>query len=155
MQAAYAMFATLYNQDVGEAGGQRLAIQFIENVIQPFVALILLIASFAFIAMSIYAFYLLTTANGDEDQQKQGYQTITAAIIGFLLLKFPPVIVRTIYGTPGCRTSFLSLCTEEVPPDISGTVRIMTNVINYVNGFLAIVAVLMFIWAGWLVLSSR
>jgi hypothetical protein len=67
-----------------------------------------LLAAFGFIAMAIWAFFVMATA-GDEEKVKKSRNTILYAIIGFLLIKVPYEIVKAFYGRPGCENSSGSL----------------------------------------------
>jgi hypothetical protein len=47
-----------------------LAANFIEKVLQPLISLLETAASFFFLAVMIYAFFRIVTANGDETKVK-------------------------------------------------------------------------------------
>jgi hypothetical protein len=66
MQSAFSVVDLLYDKNVN--GNTALA--FSKNIIMPFVHLIQLLASFAFLAMAIFAFYKIVTAGGDEEKAK-------------------------------------------------------------------------------------
>jgi len=85
MQIAYVFISTLFDKQITGNTAQ----SFLESIVYPFVNMLQLLASFAFLAMAFYAFFKIITAGGEEDQVKKGKQTIIAALIGFLLIKVP------------------------------------------------------------------
>lgn len=58
MQIAYILIATLYDKKVDGI----TASDFLDKIIYPFIRMLELLASFAFLAMAFYAFYLIITA---------------------------------------------------------------------------------------------
>lgn len=149
MQIAYVLVATLYDRQVTGV----TAFDFLEKIIYPFIRMLELLASFAFLAMAFYAFYLIITAGGADDKAKKGKQTILFAIAGFLLLKVPRTLVESIYGKAECDSGLFGIC-RITSPDLSATVQIMTKAINYFNGFIGIITVILIIYAGFLVLTG-
>ena len=66
----------------------------------------------------------------------------------------PGKLVQSIYGRARCDTPILfSVCKIE-DPNLSGFVSVFTSIVNYVNGFLALVIVILTLYAGFLVLTS-
>jgi uncharacterized membrane protein YqaE (UPF0057 family) len=61
MQIAYSIWRTLYLDDTFGRVDGRLGWMTWANVFEPIVNILLLLASFAFIAMAIYAFYTIIT----------------------------------------------------------------------------------------------
>lgn len=57
--------------------------------------------------MGTWAAFKLTTALGNDEKIKQAKSMVAAAIIGFLLLQIPKLLVRVFYG-------------DVTNPDISG-----------------------------------
>ncbi|NDK19594.1 hypothetical protein GW819_02020 [Candidatus Gracilibacteria bacterium] len=149
MQVAYVLVSTLYDTSVNGV----TAFDFLEKIVYPFVRLLELLASFAFLAMAFFAFYTIITGGGSEEKAKKGKQTIIFAIIGFLLIKVPRVLVESIYGKAQCDGGLFGIC-QVTSPNLSATVQIMTTAINYFNGFVGIVVVLLIIYAGFLVLTG-
>ena len=149
MQIAYVLVSTLYDRQVsGET-----AFDFLDKVVYPFVRMLELLASFAFLAMAFYAFYLIITAGGTEDKAKKGKQTIIFALIGFILIKIPRTLVESIYGRVQCDGGLFGIC-RVTSPNLNATVQIMTTAINYFNGFVGLITVLLIIYAGFLVLTG-
>lgn len=75
------------------------------------------------------------------------------AIAGFLLIKIPRVLVESIYGRAECESGLFGIC-KITSPDLSATVQIMTKLINYFNGFIGLITVILIIYAGFLVLTG-
>lgn len=149
MQVAYVVVSTLFDQKVSGA----TAFDFLDKIIYPFVRMLEVLASFAFLMMAFYAFYLIITAGGTEDKAKKGKQTIIFALIGFILIKIPRVLVESIYGRAECEGGLFGIC-RVTAPNLNATVQIMTTAINYFNGFIGIITVLLIIYAGFLVLTG-
>ncbi len=152
MQSAYVFVSTLYDKNVSGNTANLL----LDRVVNPFVSLLGTLASFIFLAVAFVAFFRLVTAGGNDEQAKGAKRAIFTGIVGFLLIKIPKVLVESIYGKAGhdCGSyTFFGTCRLE-DPDLGRTVTIMTNFVNYLNGFLAVITVLLIIYAGWLVVSS-
>lgn len=151
MQIAYTLIVTLFDKQVTGS----TAFDFMEKIVYPLVRMLELLASFAFLAMAFYAFYRISTAGGDEEKAKKGKRTILFALVGFLALKVPRVLVESIYGKATCDTGLLGIGVCNISsPDLSATVQIMTKAINYFNGFVGLVTVILIIYAGFLVLTG-
>lgn len=134
MQISYTAVAILFDKDVNEALWESL----IEWLFLPLVNLLLLWASFAFLLMGIVAFYLLVTANGDDEKAKKWKQTVFYAVIGFVVIKFADIIVNAsysgVYNPTGAATTDL--------------IDLMSRIINWVSTFVWLVVVLMIMYAG-------
>jgi len=151
MQIAYVAISTLFDQQITGY----TAFVFLDNVIYPLVRLLDVVASFAFLAMAFYAFFKIVGAGGEEEKIKKGKNTVLAALLGFILLKVPGVLVSSIYGKAQCSDTILGVCQMTLAdPNLSDTTRIMTTLVNYLNGFIGLITVLLIIYAGWLTLSS-
>jgi hypothetical protein len=59
MQIPFTIYSVIFDKEVNA----NLAVNVKEKLINPFVNLMMLLASFAFIAVAIYAFYRIITAN--------------------------------------------------------------------------------------------
>lgn len=66
MQSAYSFVNVLYDKNVN---GQT-ALDFSDMILYPFIHLLQVLASFAFLAMAFFAFYKIVTAGGDEERVK-------------------------------------------------------------------------------------
>jgi hypothetical protein len=73
MQIAYSLWSTLYLKSGSNAFdiNGRLAWTFWINIFEPIVNIMLLLASFGFIAMAVYSFYTIITGGGDEEKLKK------------------------------------------------------------------------------------
>lgn len=104
MQMAFSFTKIIFDRGVGET----VAFSLIENLIGPLIALLETLASLFFIAIAIFAFYRLITANGNEDAISKAKNTIIYAIIGFMIVRFARAIVEAFYGKIDCESwSFL------------------------------------------------
>lgn len=100
------------------------------------------------------AFFRLATAAGNDEKAKKGKQRIIYALVGFLLIKIPGVLVSSIYGDVQCDNRLILQICKVTDPNLSKSLSIMTTFVNYVNGFLALVIVLLIIYSGFLVITS-
>lgn len=155
MQIAFAFTKIMFDQGISA----RLGASLIEHLVWPMIALIQTIAAVFFLAVAIFAFYRLITANGNEEAVKSGKMTILYAIIGFMILRFARAIVEAFYGHINCESFSLGFvtiegqnCVNEV--NISEGTDIIITVLNYFNGFVAIVVMIMLIYAGAQILLS-
>lgn len=149
MQISYVLVSNLFDKSVTWV----TAFDFLDKIIYPFIKMLELLASFAFLAMAFYAFYQIVTAWGADDKAKKWKQTILYAIAGFLLIKIPRVLVQSIYGKAECDSGLFGIC-KITSPDLNATVQIMTKLINYFNGFIGLITVILIIYAGFLVLTG-
>ena len=67
MQAAFVFVDTLYNKNVNGY----TSMLFLDKIVYPFVHLLEMLASFAFLAMAFYAFFRIASAAGDEEKVKK------------------------------------------------------------------------------------
>lgn len=155
MQIAFAFVETVFDRWVSA----RLWASIVENLVAPMIALLQTLASVFFIAMAIFAFYRLITANGNEEAVKSGKMTILYALIWFLIIRFAQAIVEAFYGRIDC-TSFgggfivwaWENCLNSI--DVSEGAGIIITIINWLNGFVAIAVMIMLIYAGAQILLS-
>lgn len=159
-QIAYLFVSTLFDRNISENLAEDLA----QKLFDPFISLLETGASFFFIAIAVYAFYKLVTAGGNEDAVKEGKMSIVYAIIWFIAVKITKTIVYTIYGKIDCSADFDELfdigqvwnraqCLEK--QDLDWFAQLVVNIINWANGFIWIVVVLLVIYAGAKILFSR
>jgi hypothetical protein len=157
MQMAFSIWNSLIIKDSAKLGSV-FWWQFWVNVLSPIVNIMLMLAAFGFLMMMIYAFYVIVTGGGDEEKLKKGKNIVIYAIVGFVLIKLPQAIINAIYGQPDCKEKLAGLitvgdCAIE-KQEISASIGIIGKLINFFNGFLAIICVILVIYAGWLVLIS-
>lgn len=80
----------------------------LEEVINALVQLIRPVFLLTFLAMLIYGAFVYMTARDDDSKVKSARSTMIAAIIGFALAVFAPVIVdfvAKLLGVPGLSTN--------------------------------------------------
>lgn len=136
---------------------------FWSNIIEPIIGLLQYLAAFGFLAMAIYGFYVVVTGAGEEEKLEKGKKTILYGIVGFLFVQVPYTLVSMIYkGVPKCEKTATNLwsysshnCTSGENADLSGVVNWVGEFFKFLNGFLTLLCVLMAIYAGWLLLTSR
>lgn len=162
MQIAYSIWTTMLSGGGGSGFSSMLAWDFWNNIIAPIVQLLQFLASFAFLAMMIYAFYIIITGGGDEEKLKKGYHTLGYGLVGILLIQVPYRLVSLIYGdVPDCAESATlwsfagGSCTSNSITDVDGVVELIGKFFQFFHGFLTLFCVLMAIYAGWLLLASR
>lgn len=152
MQIAFVFTQILFDQWVSAS----LWAILIQNLVLPMIALIQTLASIFFIAVAIFAFYRLVTANGNDEAIKSGKMTIFYALIGFLIVKLAQTIVEAFYGKINCGSGATigwgTSCVNV--SDVSEWIQIIIRIINWLNGFVAIVVLIMIIYAGAQILLS-
>ncbi|QFR39718.1 hypothetical protein A9Q91_05915 [Candidatus Gracilibacteria bacterium 28_42_T64] len=157
MQLSYSVIKVLFDKDISE----RLAVDFIDAIINPLIQLVETGASFMFIGIAIYSFYAIVTANGDEEKIKTGKMSVLYGIIGFIIIKFSTTIVDSVYGKINCPTvsiksifdtSLGNKCIEKT--NLSGLTGIIVDIINWMNSLVGIAVIIMIIYAGVQVLFS-
>ncbi len=162
MQIAYSVWATLYLNIQGtwldNPINSQLWWQFWKNIFEPIVGILLMLAWLWFLIMAVYAFYIIVTGGGDEEKLKKGKNIIIYAFIWYLLVRLPKPLITAIYWEPkeACKnTTWLSIWNCELSEKkLSGGIEIFGKLINYLNSFLMLLAVLLVIYAGWLVFIS-
>jgi len=154
MQVAYGFIRTLtvYN---GWVIWQPFWQEVYLNIIEPLIKILEMWASFAFIAIAIYAFYKIVTSNWDDEKAKTWKMTIVYAIIWFIVIKISRAIVETVYWKINCdatnaKSFFIfqnDKCIE--PASLSKFAQIVLDIINWMNGFVWIITVIMiiYVWA--------
>lgn len=145
MQTAYSFTKSLYDKWVN----QWVSFSFVTDIIYPFIHMLEYLASFIFLAIAIYAFFRLVTANWREDKIKLWKNSIIQAIIWFIVIKISWWIVSNIYGQLNCSNS--SIITEAClkNPNIEWTLWVVVTVINWINWFIWILIIVMIIYS-WL-----
>ena len=158
LQSSYGIVGVLYNLDVGTQG-QASGVEVLEGIVYHFIDLLQILVAFIFIAMMIYAFFKIVTAQGDEEKVKRGKREIFYLLFGFVGVKIADIVVATTYGTVdtncvGSDSLFVSSNCVLQQADVSSSIVIMTTIVNWLDGFIAILVVLAIIWAGFLILTS-
>ncbi len=146
-QLSYSFTNILYQNEVT----QGLGVDLNEYLIQPLISFIETAAAFVFLTMMIIAFYKMVTANGNEDQVKQGKMTVLYALIWFIVLKFAKTIVIATNGKLNCNINIVTTDRNDCirNNDIPGLAWIITEIINWANGFVGIIVVVLiiYVWA--------
>lgn len=160
MQIGFSVWRTLYLNAsyTGTFIDGRVGWLFWSNILTPIVNIMFVLASFGFLAMAVYAFYTLVTANGSDEKVKKGKNIIIYAIAGYILIRVPKLLIPAIYGEPAaaCKnTNWLAMgtCTLE-NKNLAAGVNIFGKILTYVSSFLALLAVLLVIYAWWLIFTS-
>lgn len=157
MQLALSFVTLGFDQGVSAKVGEN----FISIIVEPMLLLLQTLASIFFIAVAIFAFYRLVTANGEEDKIKSGKNSILYAIIGFMIVKFAGVIVNAFYGQVSCKettqwtgpvSATTTVCWNEA--DFSQGVSLIMSIITWLNSFVALAVLVMIIYAGIQILLS-
>lgn len=131
-----------------------LATNIIHDIIEPFIYLLQTGASFFFLSIMIYSFFLLVTAGWDEEKVKNWKMAILYAAIWFIIIKISNILVSSVYWEKINQIQSW-LCTAiSTDCNISWTVKIIVNIINWMNTFIYIIIVLMIIYAWFTILIS-
>lgn len=157
MQIAFAFVDVVYDKNV-EA---RLAYRLFDAIVLPLISLIQTLASLFFIALAIFAFYSIITANGNEEAVKTWKMTIFYALIGFIAMRFAREIVEAFYWRVSCGGitwgNIINAPTTDNcinVQDLSEWINIIVTIINWLNGFVALWVLIMIIYAGFMILTS-
>ena len=156
MQIAYSFTVTLYANSIWE----QLAFDLITNIINPFIWLMEFMASIFFLAIAIFAFYRLVTANWKEEEITRAKMSILYAIIWFILIKLAKVIVEWVYWKLECKNSSIAWFSETITKCISDNnadslVSYILTIINWANWFIWIITIILIIYAWFNVLFSN
>lgn len=106
MQTAYSIVMFFTGPGVTAVNGS-LALSINKGILLPLTSFLLTFGQITFLFMGTWAAFKLTTALGNDEKIKQAKSMVAAAIIGFLLLQIPKLLVRVFYG-------------DVTNPDISG-----------------------------------
>ena len=147
-QIAYYMVNVLFDENINVA----LATNFIDIIIQPLIKLLETSASFIFIAMMIYAYYRIVTSNWDEEQAKAWKMSVVYAIVWFILIKSSSKLVDSVYSKISCSSIGWVNCTSNI--EVTWVAEMIVNIINWMNGFIWLIVVILIIYAGFMVLTS-
>ena len=156
MQMAYAYTLTLYAKSVWES----LAFSLIDNIINPLIWLVEVLASFVFIAIAIFAFYRMITANWKEEEVSRAKMSIVYAIMWVILLKLAKLIVEWVYGKLECKAesvAWLDIITTTClwNAQYSTLTNYILQVINWVNSFIWIITIILIIYAWFNIIFSH
>lgn len=126
-------------------------------IIYPLLNFLRYIAAVIFFLILIFAFYKIIFAGGNEEWFQNGKKTFIAAAIGFIVMLLAEPIVRMVYGWDNCSWDKLfGIPTECVNRQFSPNsfFDIIIKIIIFLNWFIALVTVIMIMYAGFLVLTG-
>ena len=127
------------------------------NIIYPILNFLRYIAATCFFLVAIWAFYRIVTSAGNEEGFDAGKKIFIGAIIGFVIMMIAEPLVRLAYGGGSCGGNKIfgvsTDCTNRVF-DASGVLGTIAKIIVFLNGFIALVVIIMIIYAGFLVLTG-
>ncbi len=157
MQLALSFVTIGFDQGVSAEIGENI----IFVIVQPMLLLLQTLASIFFMAVAIFSFYRLITANGNEESAKSGKMSILYAIIGFMIVRFAGTIVNAFYGQVNCSDGSSGgqivatnekICRNEA--EFSEWINLIMSIITWLNSFVALVVMLMIIYAWAQILLS-
>ncbi len=120
-------------------------------IVMPLISFIETFIWALFIAIAVYSFYRLVTANWNEEIIKSWKMSIFYAIVWFIIIRFVRILVWSMYWNIYC-TNWDNSCLWSV--NSSGAANIIITIINWINSFLAIIIVIMIIYAWFNILLS-
>lgn len=127
------------------------------NIIYPLLNFLRYIAATCFFLTAIYAFYRIVTSAGNEEGFDAGKKIFIGSIIGFIIMMIAEPLVRIAYGGGKCGGNTIfgvsTNCTNRVF-DASGVLGTIAKIIVFLNGFIALVVIIMIIYAGFLILTG-
>lgn len=141
MQLSYSAVLILFDKRVEDD----LAIDLFNDLFAPLIDLLLFWASFVFLVMWIFAFFMIITANGDEEKAKKWKMTVFYAIIWFLIIKFAQVLVNGVYSDT------YNIDNSSVPD----LIRLFSTIINWLSTFIGLLVVIMIIYSGFLLIFGN
>lgn len=127
------------------------------RIIYPLLSFLRYIAAIVFFIVLIIAFYKIIIARWDQEWFRNGTRTFIAAAIGFIIILLAEPIVRMVYGWYNCQgRPIFGIPTECVNRQFSpdGFFNIIIKIIIFLNWFIALVTVIMIMYAGFLVLTG-
>ncbi len=127
------------------------------NIIYPLLNFLRYIAAICFFIAIVYAFYTIIFAGWDEEGFQKGKSIFITSTIGFIIMLVAEPIVRMAYGWSNCGWSKLfgisTECTNRVF-DTSIFLGTAVKIIVFLNGFIALVTIIMIMYAGFLILTG-
>lgn len=148
-QVAFYMINVLFDRSINV----RLAENFIDIIMQPLISVLETAASFLFLAIMIFAFFRIITANWDEAKATSWKMSVFYAAVWFIVIKLAKAIVYTTYWKTNCRSSiYQTNCVNQT--NLHWFAQIIVRVIDWMNSFIWIIVILLIIYAWFLVLTS-
>jgi len=132
-----------------------LAFNLSDNIINPLIKLLETLASIFFLWIAIYSFVRLVSAWGNEERVKSWKNSIIYALIGFWIVILARKVVETIYWFWKCNENpLLDVCLKVQKIELSKFNEVFLNVVNWANSFIAIITLLMVIYAWFILFTS-
>ena len=149
MQISYYFINILLDRNVNIS----LAENFIDMIMMPLISVLETATSFLFLAIMIFAFFRIVTANWEDAKAKEWKMAVFYAFVWFVVVKLAKAIVATTYWKSNCRNSLLQTnCVNQT--NLRWFAQIIVRVIDWMNSFVWIVVIIMIIYAWFLVLTS-
>jgi len=140
MQMSYAFVYSVFDKWVST-----FAWSLIETVFIPIIRLLETLASIFFLLIAIYSFIRLVSSNWEKEKIKKWIDSIVYATIWIFLVILSTEIIVGIYWDYNISSSWLSSVEKE--NNFSSFITLFLSFINWVNWFVAIVTLLMIMYA--------
>ena len=128
------------------------------NIIYPILNFLRYIAAICFFIVIVYAFYVIMFAGWDEEGFQNGKRIFITATLGFIVMILAEPIVRMSYGGSNCSGDKLFGIPTECTNRVFNTgifLDTAVKIIIFLNGFIALVTLIMIIYSWFLVLTGR
>lgn len=147
-QIAYWFVNVMFDNEIDSY----LATNFTKAIIGPLLNLLQTTVGFIFIAIMLYSFFRMVTANGDEEKIKNWKIAILYAIVWFIAIKIATALVNAIYLKIDCSGIFWGSCF--LSSDLLWFSDIIVRIINWMNSFIWLIVILLIIYAWFLTFTS-
>lgn len=120
------------------------------NIIYPILNFIRYMAGICFFLAAVFAFYRIVTSMGDEERATDGRKVFIGSVFGFIIMLIAEPIVRLVYGGGKCGGESIfgvSIDCSERVFDASGALGTIAKMIVFLNGFIAIITIVMLMYA--------
>lgn len=127
------------------------------NIVYPVINFIRFLAAAAFFMGMIYWFYVLVTANGNEEGATNGKNIFLWCLVGFIIMYIAEAIVKMSYGSWICSARRVFGVPIDCTNRIFDTVWVfgtVAKVIIFLNSFIALVVLILIIYAWFLILTG-
>lgn len=150
MQIAFSTYTMLFDKNIWQWLWATLS----QNLVWNFISLLNLLAWAIFVAIMIYSFFQIITANWDEEKAKKWKMIVLQAIMWMIVIKASDVLVKNTFNA-WCSTSWSTLFwTTAICENITDNVNIIYTIINWINSFIWIATVIIIIYAWFLITTS-
>lgn len=127
------------------------------NIVYPVLNFFRYLAAICFFLATIYAFYRIVTSMGDEERAIDWRKVFFGSVFGFIIMIIAEPVVRIAYGGAKCGgKSIFGVpidCTQRAF-DATGSLGIIAKMIVFLNWFIAIITIVMIMYAGFLMLTG-